>query len=237
MTARTGVRRRLLLLPLVVLLFAGVANAASIGPVTSARLSGFAGTGPSGAKTVYASDNFTGANNTLLNGRALVMGQTWFVPGGGGDWRVNATNEADVPNVNDGRIVTATGQANVRIIVTVTDGGAGGRTSGVVLHSNATASRYLSVHWQNGSGGRIILTRHDGGATTLATGNVGAVSPVVWSVVLNGASIVVSYNGNVELTYTLTGTDLTTFGPLTSHGMFNDNAGLVRYDNFRVESL
>jgi hypothetical protein len=237
MTARTGMRRRLLLLPLVILVFVGVANAASIGPVTSTRLSGFAGTGSSGAKTVYASDNFTGANNTNINGRALVLGQTWVV--GAGTWRLTAANEVDVPDVNNGRIVTDTGQANVRIIVTVSDGGGGGRTSGVTIHSDLTATRYLSIRSQNGGGGRIILTKHDGGTTTtlLTHTGVALTNPAVWSVELNGASIAVSYNGVVEFTYMLTGTDLTTFGPFASHGLFSENAGTVRFDDFRVESL
>jgi len=236
MTARAG--RRLLLLPLLLAVFAGAANAASIGAVTSTRLSGFAGTGTSGAKTVYASDNFTGANNTSISGRALVLGQTWVV--GAGSWRLNTSNQVQSSDVNDGRAVTATGQANVRIIVTTTDTGAGGRTSGVVLHSDATATRYLSVHWQNGGGGgQLVLTKHDGAtATTLMTvGGVSTSNPATWSVALNGAGIVVTFNGTVRLSYTLTGTNLTTFGPLTSHGLFNDNAGTVRFDDFRVESL
>ena len=62
-------------------------------------------------------------------------------------------------------------------------------------------------------------------------------NPATYSVELNGATVKITYNGVLYLTFTLNAADQTTFGTLTSHGLLNDNAGAVRYDDFRIESL
>ncbi len=64
------------------------------------------------------------------------------------------------------RVVTATGQPDARIVVTVADSGQGGRSSGVVMRSDASAATYLSAYSQNGSGGRIYLAKRQGNTTT-----------------------------------------------------------------------
>ncbi len=215
-----------------------VAHASSVGPVTSTTLNGFTGNAASGAPTVYASDNFTGTTGSNLNGRNLTLGGgTWAVAAG--SWTINATNQAEINGVPLGRAVTATGQPDARIIVTVADSGQGGRTSGVVMRSDATASTFLSTYTQNGSGGRIYIAKRQGGAsTTLVTvSGVPFTNPATYTVELNGANIKVSYNGTNYINYNLTSTDQSTFGNLSSHGLLNDNASTVRYDDFRIESL
>ena len=215
---------------------AGYSSASSLGPVTSTRLNGFSGTGPSGAPTVYASDHFTGTTGASLHNRSLVLGSTWYVAAG--TWFLSS-NQAEINGVPLGRVVTATGQPNVRIVATIADTGAGGRQSGIVFRSDATASTYLSVFSQNGSGGRIYLSKRQGNTTTtlaIFTG-VGFTNPATWVVEANGANIKVSYNGVAYIIHTLTAADQTAFGSLGGHGLLNDNAATVRYDDFRVESL
>ena len=231
-----GLRRRMLLALAIGVAFAGVASAASLGTVTSARLDGVVGTGPSGAKTVYASDHFTGLAGTNLSGRPLVIGQTWVI--GASTWLLSSANDVEVQKVVGGRAVTATGQANVRIVLTVQDSGAGGRTTGVVLRSDATAARYLSVYSLNGNGGKITLAKRDGNTTALTSfTGVNFTNPATWVVEVNGSNVRALYNGTEYINYTLTAADQTMFGGLTSHGMLNDNSGVVRFDDFRVESL
>lgn len=230
-------RWMLVVLPLLaVVALVGYSNASSIGPVSSTRLNGFTGTGVSGAPTVYASDHFTGTTGSSVHGRSLVLGSTWYVAAG--TWLLN-NNQAEINGVPLGRVVTSTGQSNVRIVATVADSGAGGRQSGLVFRSDATATTYLSVFSQNGSGGRIYLAKRQGnnGATLVTYAGVSFTNPATWVVEVNGSNITVSYNGVVYITHTLTAADQTTFGSLGGHGLLNDNAATVRYDDFRVESL
>lgn len=214
----------------------GLSSAATFGPVTSARLNGFTGSGPSGAPTVYASDNFTGTAGATLNGRSLVIGRTWFTPAGA--WHLIA-GQTEVKGVPQGRAVTMTDFANVRIFATIADSGQGGRTSGVVLRSDASASTYLSAYSQAGSGGRINLAKRIGNSATTLASFTGVVftNPATFVVEANGPVVKVSYNGTVYITHTMTAADHATFGALSGHGMLNDNAATVRYDDFRVESL
>lgn len=165
-----------------------------------------------------------------------MLGRTWVV--GAGTWLLNASGQAEINGVVGGRAVTETGQPDVRVVLTVFDSGAGGRTSGVVFRSDASATRYLSVYSQNGSGGKISLAKRDGNSTLLTSfTGVSFTNPATWVVEVSGANIKVRYNGTLFIDYTLVGTDVTSFAGLTSHGMLNDNAATVRYDDFRVESL
>lgn len=221
---------------LAALLAAEPATASSVGVVTSARLHGFTGTAGSGMPTVYASDNFTGTTGATLHGRALVIGSTWNVVAG--TWLL-ATNQVEINGVPLGRAVTTTGQPNGRVVLTVADSGQGGRMSGVVFRSDATASTFLSTFTQNGSGGRIYLAkRENGSSTTLVTvTGVTFTNPASFVVEVNGANVKVTYNNVVYVNYTLTAADQAVFGALGGYGLLNDNAATVRYDDFRVESL
>ena len=235
----TSVRRLTLALAATVAVLAtSVANASSIGPVASTTLNGNTGTAVSGAPTVYASDNFTGTTGSTLNGRILTLGGgTWSVAAG--TWTINATNEAQITGVALGRAITVTGRPNARIIATVFDGGTNARTSGVVLRSSNNALTFLSAYTQSGSSNRLHIARRQGGTSTILVTVSGIIftNPATFAVELNGANIIVSYNGTVVINYTLTAADQTTFGSLGGHGLLNDNAGTIRYDNFRVESL
>jgi hypothetical protein len=225
-----------LLLLAAVLVTVGLSSASSIGTVASNRLDGFTGAGPSGSPTVYASDHFTGTTGTNINGRALVIGGTWTVAAG--TWVLN-TNQAEINGVPLGRAVTSTGRADARLVATVADSGQGGRTSGVVFRSDATGSTFLSAYSQNGSGGRIYLAKRSGStSTTLVTfTGVTFTNPASFVVEVSGANVKVSYNGTLYINHTLSPADQTTFGGLGGYGLLNDNAALVRFDDFRVESL
>ena len=218
--------------------FAGVASAASVGSLTTATLASFQGSGASGAKTIYASDNFTGTFGASLSGRTPVIGAgTWVI--GAGTWTINASNQASISGVPLGRAVVASGHADAKETATVMDSGQGGRTSGLVFRSDATASSYLSTYTQTGGGGRIFLAKRTGGATTTLTSATGVTfsNPATYIVTANGGTITISYNGTQFISYTLSAADQATFNSLGSWGLLDDNAATVSFDDFRVESL
>lgn len=230
--------RRLLLPPAALIAASLVPGAAStLGTLTSTHLNGFTGAGTSGSPTVYASDNFTGVSGSNLDGRSLVVGgQKWVV--GAGTWTLNA-NQVEINGVPLGRAVAPAGRADVRLVVTLADAGQGGRTSGVVFRSDATATTFLSAYTQSGSGGRLMLAKRVGTTSTVLASFAGLnfTNPATFVVECNGAQIKVVYNGVLYINHTLAAADQLVFGGLVSHGLLNDNAALVRYDDFRAESI
>ncbi|MCU1353678.1 MAG: hypothetical protein JWM05_2887 [Acidimicrobiales bacterium] len=232
--------RRLVLVAAVVagLLTTTVAGASSVGPVTSAALGAFTGTGVSGARTVYASDNFSGTSGATLQGRALTIGGTWTVRAGG--WTINAAGQANSTGAALGSVITATSRPDARVLVTANDSTRAASTrAGLLVRCDATATKTLAVYSLSGSPAQIVLAKYQSGAiTTLATASgMTLTSAAAWSVELNGTSVKVAYNGTTYINHTLSAADQTTFGALGGHGMLNDGTATVRFDDFRVESL
>ena len=212
-----------------------VASAASLGTVTAAGVAGFTGSSGSGAPTVYSYDGFTGSDNTDLSGRALAVGGTWTVAGS--TWKITG-NKAEGNSKGLNRMITNAGQANVRVLATITTTSGGSRKVGLVIRSDATATNYLFVHTDSGGGGKLLIEKRVGGSTTtLATLTpVTLAVPASLVVTANGSTIVATYEGVYTLSHTLSVTDQTLFGLQTYHGVVNDNSGVVTFDDFRIES-
>lgn len=228
--------RALLATAVVVALAAGsaVAAAASL-PTTRAMLFASDLVGSTGAPTVLAWSNFTGASGTNLSGKALNAGGAWTVHLG----------TFVIDTLNRGRATPATAYANmsvnagvvaasVEVVLTFTTTA---RRAGVTF--NDDGSNGMFAEFSDLNGGQALLFKADTtGITQIGSAlGLGAPASVTLRVDATTTTTKVFVNGVQKIAYTLTALESTTFRSAanTRFGLIADNDAGTRFDDFHVD--
>jgi hypothetical protein len=231
-------------------LLGGLANGSSAAPISTPPRSLMAITVPGAVvppvPTVYVWDNFVRPalpNNPPI-GTAIV----------GGAWTQNMGTWSVVTSTQKLRIAAATVNGNVTIgLGSVLDAQVdatftfnAASNSGVVLNDDG-AQRIIVLYRKTTTGGGIYQLRlyvWTSGATLpapVATANVTSLTAASIKVIANGSSIQAFWNGAGApvISYTLTAPEIAAVKNAGSNrfGVWSENDGGDRFDDFRVQSL
>jgi hypothetical protein len=217
---------------------ASAADAATIGPVTSAQLGAWQIPGGTGVPTVYAWDNFTGPPGTNLNGRPSGGGgPPWAALSG--TWTLTAANQGRLSAgaSNQARLVVNCGSSASRVYVTV--GSTTNNLAGLVLNgTGGPPAEFFYVAYRTNAP-RLQLGKFQGGAgpTTLATANPPNLATVNLVALSQGGVINVWVNGTLYITYTMTPAEAALFtNPSHTYFGLYSRTTTPTFDDFRCES-
>lgn len=231
-------RRRWVLLAATALVAVAATTAhAAMLPLTSRTLFGVKASADA-MPALLVTDPFTNPTAVNLDNRPASTGQPWDVVLGtlqvtGTQLRcTNCAGGNYGAALIDGDLSQVTATVDLRRIGT---GGAPG-AAGLVMNANSTGTQAIVVWWDTSV---VRLFRYvGGGLTQLAQANSAGISTTVDTplVVTYGAGTYsVSFSGVPLITNTLSAADQTTFGSNTYFGVvFNDDADLIRLDDFEV---
>jgi hypothetical protein len=222
------------------------ASARGLGPLTG-QLSAFKMATSTGAPTVVAWENFTGANNATLSGTVTDGGgKTWSVNPAGGNWRIQ-TNMARPPNANSALLIDG-GGPNRTAVATVLRNGSTNFDVGLTINRNAAGTQFLTAEWSSAANGTLMLQKYNGAFTTLAqVTNLypGGIATAPASIVLSlsstsGNVLTASINGIPVVSTTLTAGDVTIYKNATHQlvGLYKGTTGNAtpRWDDFHVDN-
>ncbi len=217
------------------------ADASSLGGVSSANLTAVKQISSSGAPTVTAWENFTGANGTNINGTTTDGGsKTWVAVRG--TWRIRG-NQADVNN-GDVALVVNAGTPHQAVEATVFRGGTTFDV-GVVFNMNASGTDFITTELTSNSSGQLEMWRYNGSWTLLATASNLYSGPASgWPTSANlrassvGGNIAVYLDGALQISHTLSAADQTTFVNANHQyfGLYSYFDGASRWDDFHIDS-
>jgi hypothetical protein len=176
-------------------------------------------TGPTGAPTVYVWDNFDRANGAIGTAIATNVARSTSVATG------NAT--INVPNVVNGRIdVDLTFGATAQVGVDLDDDGS---NNIMVLYRKSGATSQVRLYTWIGTGAL---------PPPVATANVTSATAAALTVVANGSTVQVLWNGTQIITYTLTAAEIAALKNAGSNqvGLWAESDPTSRFDNFRFQS-
>lgn len=207
------------------------ASAASLNGTNPAKIGGWNYPVSNIAPTVLTWEDFTGANNTNLDGATLNGGGTWAADIG--TWRIQS-NAANASNTALANLVTHVGTQNATAIVTFVTGA----TSNAGLLANDNGTNALFVLYTKTSGGTLTLYKYSGSSISLGSvTGVGTAANSTLKIDSTTTTIKVSWNGTQVLSYTLTPAEAVTF-----HSAGNNGFGLIangdsasRFDDFHVD--
>jgi hypothetical protein len=225
------------LIGLVVAVASG-ADAATIGPVTSAQLGAWQIPGGTGVPTVYAWDNFTGPPGTNLNGQPSGGGgPPWAALSG--TWTLTAGNKARLSAgaSSQARLVVNCGYSASRVYVTV--GSTTTNFAGLVLNgTGGPPAEFFYVAYRT-TAPRLQLGKFQGGAgpTVLASVNIPFLTTVNLVALSQGGVINIWVNGTLYITYTMTPAEAALFtNPSHTYFGLYSRTTTPTFDDFRCES-
>jgi hypothetical protein len=209
---------------------AAASSAASLGGLTSQRLSAWVLPGGTGAPTVAAFDSFTRPGNTDLDGQATggggpawqVVAGTWVTIGGAG--RADS-NTADAAVVTDCGVSEATSVVRLALL--------NGRFSAGLTLLQGSAG-YLAVDYSSDDGMQLVRVL-PGDRSVLTTASAARISPTTLSATYASGVVTVHLNGGLVLTHQLSDTDRALLGSNTGVGLYADADKQTRFDDFRCE--
>jgi hypothetical protein len=187
-----------------------------------------------GAPAVVAWENFTGANNTDLNGTVTDGGgKTWSVNPTGGTWSIR-TNAARASTANSALVIDG-GGPNRTVVATLLRSGSTNFDVGLTINGNAAGTQFLTAEWTSAANGTLLLQKYNGAFTTLASVNnlyPGGIGTAPASIVLSlsslGSNVVTaSVNGVGVLSTTLSAADVATYKNATHQllGLYRGTTG------------
>jgi hypothetical protein len=221
------------------------ASAATIGGITSAKLTGLTMAASPGAPVVVAYEAFTGSNGTNLSGTSTDGGgKTWSVNPSGGSWTIQS-NTARSTSASTSLVIDA-GANSDSVVATVYRNGATTFDAGLTVNRNSTGSQFLTVEWTNAANGTLQLRKYNSGFTTLASatnlypGGIGtAPSSIVLKLTTSSAGVLTAYiNGTSTVTYTLTAAEQTTYKNATHQlfGLYQSTSNGIGWDDFHLDN-
>jgi hypothetical protein len=220
-------------LTLIVIGTMGSAAASTLGPVSAVSLFARNVLSPAVVPRMLMADAFLSGN--FSTGRVPESRQyasnTWAVTSG--SWSISSGSAQPPPGGTCAAIYDS-GNANVLVAVTLTRQASS--DAGLIVRSNASGTTYLLAEFGNTGSGSATLSRVvSGTSTTLARASkVGTLGVVPLSVEATGSKVVVRYNGTAVITYTLTAAETSTFGALTSTGIWVTRGAGESFDDFYV---
>ena len=207
-------------------------SAASLNGIAVASLGSWSVPGGTGAPTVLTWADFTGANNTNLDGHALIGGGTWIAQNG--TWRVTSA-EARSSNATRSNLVTAVGSPDASVEATLSPGG--NPSAGLVAMSDGAS--FVWAEFTKTSGGTIQLSMYATGTTTQLARVTGVGNPPtsVMRIDATTNTVEVSWNGVVVLTYALAPSEVALFKSAghDRFGLMADRDTATRFDDFHID--
>jgi hypothetical protein len=225
---------------------ASAADAKPLGGITSATISASTQSAATGAPTVLAYENFTGANGTNLNGATTDGGgKTWSVNPTGGAWTIQG-NAARSTTANTSLVIDA-GSPSDTVVVTLFRNGATTFDAGLTINRNAAGTQFLTAEWTSTANGSLELWKFTGGAWTeyTAVTNLypGGIGTAPASIVLSlssttGGVLSASINGVPVVSTTLSAGDQTTFKNATHQlaGPYQWTSNGITFDDFHLDN-
>jgi hypothetical protein len=222
------------------------AVAATIGGVTSAKLTALTLAASTGAPVVLAWENFTGSNGTSLGGTTTDGGsKAWSVNPLGGLWAV-LSNAALITSANSSLVIDAGGSSD-SVVATIYRNSATTFDAGLTVNRNSGGTQFLTVEWTNTSNGPVELWKYNSGSwTALATVTnlyPGGISTAPASITLklttSSAGVLTAYvNGVSTVTATLSAGDQTTYKNSTHQlfGLYQYTSNGLTFDNFHLDN-
>ena len=224
----------------------GVASAAPIGGITTAKLTALTMAASTGAPTVVAWENFNGTNGTNLNGTVTDGGaKTWSVNPAGGAWTIQG-NGAQSTTPNSSLVIDA-GAPSRSVSATIFRNGATTFDVGLTINRNAAGTEFLTAEWTNTANGSMELWKFSGGAWTevdvisnLYPGGI-ATAPASITLTLSSLStgaLTAFINGVQVVTYTLTAAEQTLFKNAAHQlaGPYQWLSNGLRFDDFHLDN-
>jgi hypothetical protein len=217
-------------------------SAASLGGVTVPGVSGFSFGAATGAPTVVAYENFSGADNSvILNTSTDGGGFTWLT--NLGVWTVQG-NQARSTSVGSGYLLFNGSSSNGSVEATISRNGNVLWDTYVIINSDSTFANGLLANWWHNAGGSIDLYKASGGSyiqvasvSNLYPGSIPA-SAVVRLESPSTSVIKVYLDGVLKITYTLSSAEQTALKNSTHRyaGIGDNVDALSTFDNFHLDA-
>ncbi len=213
--------------------------------VTSDQITAQNLSGVSGAPTVYSWDDFNRVLN-LLPGSPSPGGLIWKPQIG--TWVLDSATARTTTKNKDANVLMDLSVVDASLVVTLNPVGNNARP-GVTI--NDDGSNNMLLLYSSAGGGTLTLSTYFGPTRVFlaSTGGVGAPgSSFEVRVTSNGPTITVFVNGTLQITQTLTGTNLCKFKdigtgcvsdgrPNVGFGIWADADTTSTFDDFRLESV
>lgn len=222
----------------------GVASAASLGGLTTARLTANTVAGTSGAPAVLAWENFNGTTGANIGGTTTDGGaKTWAVNVSGGVWQINANRARST--TADTSLVLNAGGWNATNVATVARNGATAFDAGFTTNRNAAGTQFLTCEWTSSSNGSMELWRYNSGWTLLTSvtnlypgGIATAPASITFGCGTTATTLTATINGTAVASTTLSAGDQTTFKNSTHQlfGLYQYTSTGIRWDDFHLDS-